>query len=83
MVLQHAICRLNPHPSPKMDTPHRTLYKRHIRRTDPLGSGSRLKESRGTDTKVKGSGDGSGRGSKTAPGSKCGSGSIGVTTAGS
>ena len=52
MVLQPAIPRLDPHPSPKMDIPHCTLYKRLIERTDPLGSGSRLKESRGTDTKV-------------------------------
>ena len=52
MVLQPAIRRLDPHPPPKMDTPYHTLYKRRIGRTDPLGSGSRLKESRGTDTRV-------------------------------
>ena len=52
MVLQPAIRRLDPHQSPKMDIPHRTLYKRCIGKTDPLRSGSCLKESRGTDTKV-------------------------------
>ena len=52
MELQPAIRRLDPHPPPKTDTPHRTLYKRRIGRTDPLGSGSRLNESRGAGTKV-------------------------------
>ena len=52
MVLQPAIRRLDLHPPPKTDTPHPTLYKRRIGRTDPLGPGSRLKESHGTDTKV-------------------------------